>query len=161
MLPSSVTALAIVLVAVLPGAVYTWAFEREAGAYGVTLADRVLRFLAASVALHLALAWPEYGLYRMALQGQDELQAGQFAVLWVGLLVLAGVPAVVGTVVGGLYATRDSREGWSRLRRRLTPQRETKLLRFIVGRDPAPRAWDDLFSGLESCYLRVRTTSGG
>jgi hypothetical protein len=48
MLPTSLVALGIILIAVLPGAVYTWAFEREAGSYGVTLADRTLRFLAAS-----------------------------------------------------------------------------------------------------------------
>jgi hypothetical protein len=37
-----------VLIAVLPGAVYTWAFEHVAGAYGVTLADRTHRFLYSS-----------------------------------------------------------------------------------------------------------------
>ena len=57
MLPSSVTALAIILIAVLPGAVYTWAFEREAGAYGVTFADRTLRFLSASVVLLTGPGW--------------------------------------------------------------------------------------------------------
>jgi hypothetical protein len=159
MLPSSVTALAIVLIAILPGAVYTWAFEREAGAYGVTFADRTLRFLAASVILHLLLAWPEYVLYRLALRGHGEVLAGQFAALWAGFLLLAAIPAVAGTIIGGLYATRDTRQGWSRVRSRLSEEREKKLLRIIAGRDPAPRAWDDLFSGRPSCYLRVRTTS--
>jgi hypothetical protein len=82
----------------------------------------------------------------------------QFAVLWLGLLLLTGVPAILGTVLGGLYATRDTREGWQRVRRWLAAEREMKVLRLLVGSDLAPRAWDDLFSGRPSCYLRIRTT---
>jgi hypothetical protein len=158
MIPTSTLALAIFLIAILPGAVYTWTFEREGGPYGVTLADRILRFLAASVALHLLLAWPEYGLYRLALRGHDEVLIGQFAVLWAGLLLLAAIPAIVGTVLGGLYATRYNGAGWTRLRRYLKPEWERKLLRVMLGRDPAPRAWDHIFSSRPSCYLRVRTS---
>lgn len=64
--PSTFVGLLIALVAVLPGALYVWAYERQSTARGVTLADRTLRFVAASVVLHLLLAWPEYGLYRLA-----------------------------------------------------------------------------------------------
>jgi hypothetical protein len=39
-------ALAVLIVAVLPGAAYTFAFEREAGDFGVTVAHRALRSLA-------------------------------------------------------------------------------------------------------------------
>ena len=45
--PSTMEALAILVVAFVPGAAYVWAFERQAGPYGVTLADRMMRFLAA------------------------------------------------------------------------------------------------------------------
>jgi hypothetical protein len=159
MLPSSLVALGIVLVAVLPGAVYTWAFEREAGSYGVTLADRTLRFLAASTVMHLLFAWPEYAVFRVAIEGRSRILAGQFALLWLVLLLLSGLPAVAGTMLGGLYATRTMRTSWPRLRRWLTAEREQQLLRILVGRDPAPRAWDDLFSQRPHCYLRVRTTS--
>lgn len=47
------------MIFVLPGAVYTWAYERQNSAYGVTFTDRFLRFIAASVIFHLVLAWPE------------------------------------------------------------------------------------------------------
>jgi hypothetical protein len=157
--PDSLLALGILLVAVLPGAIYTWAFEREAGLYGVTLADRMLRFVAGSTVMHLILAWPEYLIYRFAIEGRDQILAGQFAALWIGLLVLAALPAAAGTILGELYATRTSRLGWRGLRRWLTANQERRLLRILLGRDPAPRAWDDLFSEQLQCYLRVRTTS--
>ena len=158
MLPTSLVALGILLVAVFPGAVYTWAFEREAGSYGVTLADRTLRFLAASTVIHLLFAWPEYLVFRVAIEGRDRILAGQFALLWLVLLLLSVIPAVVGTILGGLYATRTTRTSWPKLRRWLTGERERRLLHVLLGRDPAPRAWDDLFSERPYCYLRVRTS---
>lgn len=59
--PASVPALLVLLVAVLPGSVYTWAFERQASRHGVALADRVLRFVGVSAAFALLFAWPAYG----------------------------------------------------------------------------------------------------
>jgi hypothetical protein len=46
------------------------------------------------------------------------------------------------------------------VRRALSEQRERGLLHVALGRDPAPRAWDDLFEGRPDVYIRVRTTSG-
>lgn len=69
---------------------------------------------------------------------------------------LVTVPAVVGTVLGGLYATRTERNGWEGLRRYLSPEQETRLLRVALERTPAPRAWDNLFSERPNVYLRVR-----
>ncbi len=158
--PSTAVGLVIALVAVLPGAVYVWAYERESTARGVTLADRTLRFIAASVVLHLLLAWPAYGLYRWAIYRTDVVGAGQFAVLWLCLLLITLVPYGTGTVLGGLYATRSTRNGWQRLRRLLSADHEARLLRVVLGRDPAPRAWDQLFSERPTAYLRVRTTDG-
>jgi hypothetical protein len=157
--PSSVTAVLIVIVAVLPGCMYTWAFERQASAFGVTFADRTLRFVAISLLFHLALGWPEYGLYRFALTTDDFL-VGQFAAAWLAALIVMLLPLTVGTVLGGLYASRISRDGWSRVRRLLTVDRENRMIKVALGRTPAPRAWDDLFSGRPSAYLRVRTVDG-
>ena len=64
-MPSTVVGLLVLVVAVLPGLAYTLMFERQAGSYGVALADRTLRFAAASAVFHLLLGWPEYGLYRI------------------------------------------------------------------------------------------------
>jgi Family of unknown function (DUF6338) len=157
--PASLIALAIVIVAVIPGSMYTWAYEREASAFGVTLADRSLRFIAISLLFHLALGWPEYALYRAALAG-PRFEVGQFAATWAAVLLVVALPGVIGTVLGGLYATRNSREGWVVIRNRLSPEHEHRLLRLALGRTPAPRAWDDLFSDRPTMYLRVQTTDG-
>ena len=138
---------------------YIWAYERQASAFGVTFTDRTLRFIAISLLFHLVLGWPEYLLYRVAANG-SEFAAGQFVAAWVAAVLLVVLPAAVGTVLGGLYATRNSREGWTWLRRGLSPEREQRLLRLALGRTPAPRAWDDLFSDRPTVYIRVRTIDG-
>lgn len=162
--PTTLVALAVLVVAVLPGGVYTWGFERQAGPFGVTFTDRVLRFLGVSLVFHLLLAWPEYALYRVLAgrwDGRAQLPVAEFALLWGGLVVITAVPFVTGAVIGSLYATRTTRQGWSRLRRGwLTAARETTLLRLAVGPAPAPRAWDDVFSDRPAAYLRVRMEDG-
>lgn len=101
----------------------------------------------------------EYPLYRVAL-ATPEFRAGQFAALWALAMVLVIVPALVGATLGGLYASRGARTGWRLIRAWLSADRETKLLRFLLGRAPAPRAWDHLFSDRPAVYLRVRTVDG-
>ncbi len=41
-------AVVIAVFAILPGALYTWTFEQQAGRWGATASDRVQRFLGAS-----------------------------------------------------------------------------------------------------------------
>lgn len=160
MLPSTLAGLLVALVAILPGSVYTWAYERQSTAFGVTLADRTLRFLAASVVFHLILAWPEYALYRWALADAEEFAVGQFVVSWFLVLLVTGIPYAVGTLLGGLYASRSTRAGWTKVRDRLSPEREARVLQFVLGRDPAPRAWDHVFAERPAVYLRVKTVNG-
>lgn len=160
MIPTSVVALGIVVLAVLPGSMYTWAFERQVSAYGVTLADRVLRFIALSVLFHVLLGWGEYWLFRSAFMG-EHFGGGQFAAAWAAVTLLVAVPAIAGTITGGLYATRSNRDTeWTWLRRRVTPTQEARLLRFLLGRSPAPRAWDNLFAERPTAYLRIETVDG-
>lgn len=146
--------------ALLPGAAYVWSFERQAGAFGVSFADRVLRFLAASVVIHVVLAIPEYVLYRWALRGEDRIDALQFGVVWGWAVVLFAVPALVGSVLGGLWKSRYSRFGWAWIRDRVSADAERKLLKIVLGPDPAPRAWDNIFSARPNVYLRIRTVEG-
>lgn len=157
--PTSLIALAIVVVAVLPGSMYTWAFERQVTAYGATLADRVLRFIALSVIFHLALGPFEYWLFRSAFAG-EEFGGGQFAIAWIAVLVLVAVPAAAGAIIGGLYASRSDRDGWSWIRRHLSASGEDKALGLLLGRTPAPRAWDNLFSERLNLYFRIETVDG-
>jgi hypothetical protein len=158
-MPSTLVALGIVLVAILPGALYVWAYERQASAYGVTLADRTLRFIAVAVIFHLVLGWPEYALYRLAFT-TDGFGAAQFAAAWFAILLLVVLPSGVGTTLGGLYASRSTRVGWAGIRNHLSPEAEDRLLRIALGRTPAPRAWDHLFSDRPFAYLRVTTEAG-
>jgi len=158
-LPTNVIAVLIVVVTILPGSMYMWAYERQTSAFGVTFADRTFRFIAISLLYHLVLGWPEYGLYRLAFTG-PRFAGGQFAAAWAAAAITVAAPAAVGGIMGGLYATRNSREGWVWLRRRMSPERERLLLRLALGRTPAPRAWDDLFSDRPTFYRRIRTTDG-
>lgn len=41
---STFQALAVALLALLPGATYTFAYERRVGGFGVSLSDRLVRF---------------------------------------------------------------------------------------------------------------------
>jgi hypothetical protein len=160
MLPDTVIGVLVLVVAVLPGLVYTITFERQASGFGVTLADRTLRFVAVSVIFHVLAGWLEYWVYRVTLADRGPILSGEFALLWLGVVLLVAIPALVGTVIGGLYKTRRSRTGWSLIRRRLPANREQRLLRLILGPVPAPRAWDDFFSSRPDTYIRVRTTDG-
>lgn len=146
--------------AVLPGSVYTWAYERQASAFGASFTDRTLRFVAVSMCFQLVFAWPEYGAYRFEASSTHGFASGEFAVFWVVLMILIVVPLMVGSVLGGLYATRTDREGLRWLRRLMSPDAETRLLTMLLGRTPAPRAWDHYFSERPNAYLRIRLTDG-
>jgi hypothetical protein len=166
-LPTSVETLGVIALAVLPGALYAWSFEREAGSFGVTFADRTLRFIAASAAFHIVFGPVEYLLWRWTAAGHAHLLTGEFLAAWLVALVVTAAPVVGGSTIGALYASRTQRdEEYTRLRRllRLTGDRgqeqEDRLLHLFLGRSPAPRAWDDFFAKRPRCYLRVRTKSG-
>src|SRR4029079_5530354 len=71
-MPDTLEAVAALVLALLPGALYVWAYERPVGAWGIGLSDRVLRFVGVSAILHALLApltypplWAE-GLRRRA-----------------------------------------------------------------------------------------------
>src|SRR5437016_1500425 len=53
-------AVAVSLVALLPGALFTWSFEREVGNWGVRLSDRLYRFFGFSVLFNAIFFYPEY-----------------------------------------------------------------------------------------------------
>jgi Family of unknown function (DUF6338) len=122
-------ALGVLLLALLPGAIYVWAFEREAGGWGLGVTDRLLRFVGVSAVFHVVAAPITYILY------QHYIVTGELAhgkpisfLLWLAAVVYVAIPAALGAFVGNATA---GGKGWTR---------------FIVGRSPAPRAWDHLFS---------------
>lgn len=140
-MPDTFQALAVTVLALLPGALYFWAFERMVGRWGVGLADRALRFVGASALFHAATA--PFGYWFWTTQW-PRLRHGDEVSLWLwGLAVLyVGVPLGLGSFVGR----------GARLRRRWSV--------WLTGPDPAPRAWDYLFQGERDGWVRVRLKSG-
>lgn len=140
-MPQSLQAAAVIVVALLPGALYVWSFERQAGRYGIGLSDRVLRFVGGSAVFLAVFAVPLYFLY--ANYGAS-IVAGKPVPLPLGFLPLVYVlvPIAAGTLVG--YGLKD---GWTWAHK-------------ITGPDPAPRAWDYLFQHNVDGWIRCKLKSG-
>jgi hypothetical protein len=153
-MPDTFQALAVTLLAVLPGAVYIWAAERQMGSWGTKASDRVLRFDGASAvflaayAVPLRWAWTSYLHVPYVTAGGKTryknplLEGGDVPALWWVLPILfVLIPFVAGTIVGVITA-----------RRRQFP----RLAKWLSGPSPAPTAWDDLFSQRPHGFVRVR-----
>lgn len=141
-MPSSVEGLAVVLVAVIPGAMFTWGFESEAGQWGMGAVDRILRFVGVSASLH-AISFPAVSRLVGELTRPDPWALGG-APLWVWPLMVGyvAVPYIAGRWVG--IATRTRR----------------KLARVFTGPAPEPRAWDYLFGHNPVGWVRMKLKSG-
>jgi hypothetical protein len=141
-MPDTFQAVLVFLVALMPGALYTWAFERVAGAWGVSLSDRLLRFIGVSVGFQLLWA-PELVLIWREFIHTGKAAAGDLP-LWLWLVATAYVviPFASGTLVG--WGTRR-RKQWAKM---------------FTGPAPAPRAWDHLFSSEPDGWIRIRLKPG-
>ena len=141
-MPDTFQALAVLIVALLPGALYVWSFERYAGAWGVRFADRAVRFVGVSAVLQAAFVpltfatW--HGVIRFFATGRGRLPG----VYWLAAIAYVGLPLVGGALVG--VGSRDRRR-WAT---------------FFTGPNPEPRAWDHLFSGRPRGWVRLRMKSG-
>jgi hypothetical protein len=140
--PDTFQSAAVVVLALLPGALYVWAFERQAGAWGIKLSDRLFRFVGFSALLHALFAPITYVLWdefiRSGRVGSGDAPLG----LWLLPLAYVGLPVVIGSFVGrGIRGRRP----WAKL---------------FTGPDPAPRAWDHLFGSTPDGWIRLRLKSG-
>ena len=144
--------IAVTILALLPGALFTWSFEREVGNWGAGLADRVYRFVGFSAIFHAVLASPEYLLWKTYLHVPDADGQGFHNVFtdgsdigwWVALVpvLYVGIPVVL-----GFLASMSARQNGL-------------LGRILVGRNPAPRAWDDLFWRGPALVVRMKLKDG-
>lgn len=125
---STYQALIVAVLAVLPGASYTFALERTTGGYGINFADRLVRFLAASAIFHAVLSGPEYALYKATVSNSD-LVAGRLS--WWSLELVAVLYVLVPIAVGVLAGVAKKRDWW--------------WGRLVVGVNLEPRAWDYLW----------------
>jgi len=141
--PDTIQALAVFVIALLPGALYVWSFEQVVGAWGVRFTDRILRFLGVTAIFHALAAPITYRLWvDFVLSGR--LRSGPVPLLlWLAPLAWVTFPVGVGTLVG--WATR----------------RGLPWARAITGPNPAPRAWDHLFGSAPDGWIRIRLKSGG
>lgn len=158
-MPDTIQAFGVFLLAVLPGALYVWSFERVVGRWGIGLSDRLLRFTAASAVFLAIFAWQ---LYELRSEYQHHARTGPNGKtifvnriangddlpwwLFVMPLLYISLPIVAGTAVG--KTVRASSSGWQRIGR------------ILAGRDPAPRAWDYLFTSRPAASVRLKLKAG-
>src|SRR5688572_28649249 len=97
-MPATFEALAVLMVALLPGALYVWSFERLVGRWGVSLSDRVLRFVGGSAVFHVVFLPFTVSLVRDAAQLSDTEPFRPST--WLKALIYTAVPIAVGSVAG-------------------------------------------------------------
>jgi hypothetical protein len=136
-----VGALLALALALVPGALYVWAYERQAGGKTIRFSDRVLRFVGGSALFHALLApltyWVWSELWPRARDG-DPLPW----TAWLLALAYVLVPIVTGAYVGARV------------------QRGASWTALLTGPQPAPRAWDYLFHHRSDGWIRLRLKSG-
>jgi hypothetical protein len=127
---------------VLPGGLYVWSFERVVGRWGIGLADRLLRLVAASAvflavfAAPLYLFWTELSEHRLGTGRRsvaEFLAHGEVFPWWVYLCLIGyvSVPIVLGTLAGRAVRSRDPRwKGVGRLIGGKAPRRGPGISSF-------------------------------
>jgi Family of unknown function (DUF6338) len=142
-MPSTVEALGVIVAALLPGALYVWAFERVVGRWGVGFSDRFLRFVGVSAAFHALAAPATYNIWFDYLRPEAQQGANELPWwLWLVALGYVALPTAAGYFVGWRY--RGGGE-WTRA---------------MVGGTAPPTAWDDIFSRRPACHVLMRLKSG-
>jgi hypothetical protein len=141
-MPGTLQGLALALIAILPGALYVWSYERQAGQWRVGSPDRLLNFLGVSVVLHTIAAPATFWVWRHYwhtgdLQAASHVPWDAYGVLGLYLVV----PAILGFLVG------------------LGTRHRIRIIQRVHERTP-PRAWDFLFDQPFDGWLRIKTKSG-
>ena len=129
------------VIALLPGSLFVWGFERNAGRYGVGLGDRSLRFVGVSAifiaAFSPALYWL-YATYWVSFVSREPLPTA----LWAAPVCYLAVPGATGWLLG-----------YANLKRWAWAER-------LVGFRRVPSSWDFLFERNEAGWVRCRLTDG-
>jgi hypothetical protein len=141
-MPDTFQALVVLVLALLPGALYVWSFERLVGAWGIGFSDRVLRFVGVSAVLHALAAPVTYRLYLTYVRSGRLLGGHAGVAVWVASLVYVACPIAFGSLVG------------------VGTLRRWPWAAYVTGLEPAPRAWDYLFGLKPDGWIRLRLKSG-
>ena len=139
----SVGAVTATVLALVPGALYVWGFERIVGNWGVRISDRLLRFLGVSVVFHAVFAPLTYWLWaNYVVEGHVVAGRPLPLALWLVAVGYVAIPTLGGAWIG--RATLSEKE-WAE---------------HFTGPDPAPRAWDHLFATNPQGWMRLKLKSG-
>lgn len=143
-MPSTFQALAVALLALLPGALYELAREQRSGRWGLRGADQIFRMLGFSVAFQVLISPLTYWLYsRYVVSGLLVRGEPVSSWLWALLVAYLVVPFALGRFTAMGHRFREASD----------PSRTKKAVVWIVNlytdAAPAPRAWDYLFSNRE------------
>ena len=140
---STFQALAVAILAILPGASYTFAYERVFGAFGLSFADRVVRFLAASALFGALFSGPGLILYRNVVVtgdlGNGNVNAWSFELVVLGYVL---APTLLGSLIG-----YGHKAGWP-------------WVRGVLGDSSEPRAWDYVWRRGTNALVRAKLKSG-
>jgi hypothetical protein len=141
--PETFQSLAVIVLALLPGALYVWSFEREAGLWGINLPDRLLRFLGVSALFQILAAPLTVWAWHSYLKNGEWKSDGTlpWALYLIGFGYIA-VPIALGLMLG----RSAGGAGW--------------LAALIHGERRPPRAWDHFFSRQPDGWVRLRLKSG-
>jgi hypothetical protein len=134
-------AAAVAFVAILPGALFVWGFERVVGRWAIGLSERILRFVGISTVLHALAAPATYLLWRDYFR-TTELRETLPLWMWPTVLAYVGLPVLLGSLVARGF---QDDEGWAKV---------------VAGSAPAPTAWDALFASDPTGWVLMKLKSG-
>lgn len=146
---TTLLSLVIIWMAVLPGALFIWAFEMLAGRWTTGIRGGLLRSVGYSAVFHIIFLPLTYHL---RVSYWDRIWEGRYVNPWVWALIAIYVivPVVLGLLTGWSIRQADSGKPKSHL-----------WVRLLIGTSPAPRAWDHLFGRRKlTGWVRLRTKSG-
>jgi hypothetical protein len=173
--------LTLLIVALLPGALFVWAYEAQAGEWGIRRPDRLLRFVAASGVMQALAAPATFIVWKTYLRDHGRTAGDRLPWLfWLAIATYAAIPALLGYLAGRLFSPRP------RVLRRLS-QRRIRILRRLVAlrlnlgvrrfahrrrrrfvrrwlqrltRTRPPRAWDYFFAKRPDGWIRIKLRDG-
>jgi Family of unknown function (DUF6338) len=164
-MPETFQALVVTILAVLPGAVFVWAFEGRVGRWHTgkqaSFSDRVLRFVGSSAAFFAVYAypawllWTHYFHYRVG-KGPNARYQSVFTTNfhlpgWFFLLPLAYFlfPFVLGFTLGAIARRRLENRSLHHAVGETPGGGAVRMIdnitNFVVGDQKPPRAWDYVF----------------
>lgn len=138
---SGVIATTLLAATLLPGAFFQWGFERNAGRFGITLKDRLLRTTGISAIFLALFVWP---IHRLYANYWSEISSGNHLpiVIYFVPTVYLAIPLSTGWLCG------------------LTLKKDWDWAKRVAGIRRFPTAWDYAFSHQKSGWIRCKLKSG-